>query len=134
MTKPLAFSFHHMYLLNHQDDSSSSFCIFLNIYQLTVFTTQPQCASISNIIFFPLTMLYWICIIIDIYHYFVFALNCIFYHHRLLSKHFCLQPAFFSKIEFFLLFAKSVNLCLQIAGKCISDTLFNFKEYVVHQW
>ena len=41
---------------------------------------------------------------------------------------------FFPKIEFFLLFAESVNLWLQIAGKCISDTLFDFKACLVHQW
>ena len=46
-----------------------------------------------------------------------------------------LSTAIFSlRLRFFLLFAKSVNLCLQIAGKCISDTLFDFKAYVVHQW
>ena len=41
---------------------------------------------------------------------------------------------FFPKIEFFftVLFAKSVNLDLQIPGKCIFGTLFDFKEYVVH--
>ena len=41
---------------------------------------------------------------------------------------------FFPKIEFFLLFTKSVNLDLQIVGKSISDTLFGFKVYVVHRW
>ena len=46
-------------------------------------------------------------------------------HIRLLSKHFCPQP-FFPKDWVFLLFAKSVNLDLQIAGKCISGTLFDF--------
>ena len=40
---------------------------------------------------------------------------------------------FFPKIEFFLL-AKSVNLDLQIPQKCISDTLFDFKAYIVHCW
>ena len=34
----------------------------------------------------------------------------------------------------FLLFAKSVNLDLQIAGKCISSTLSDFKAYIVHCW
>ena len=37
---------------------------------------------------------------------------------------------FLPKIEFFLLFAKSVNLDLQIAGKCISDTIFDLKAHV----
>ena len=42
---------------------------------------------------------------------------------------------FFPKIEFFtVLFAKSVNLDLQINGKSISDTLFDFKAYLVHCW
>ena len=40
--------------------------------------------------------------------------------------------SFFPKIEFFLLFAKSTNLDLHIAGKWISNTLFDFKAYVVH--
>ena len=57
----------------------------------------------------------------------------IFYRYKLLSKHYCLQP-FFHKDWVFLLFAKSVYLDLQIAGKCISDTLFDFKAYVVHRW
>ena len=35
---------------------------------------------------------------------------------------------FFLKDWVFLLFAKSVNLDLQILGKCISDTLFGFKH------
>ena len=34
---------------------------------------------------------------------------------------------FFPQRLSFLLLAKSVNLDLQIAGKCISDTLFDFK-------
>ena len=34
----------------------------------------------------------------------------------------------------FLLFTKSVNLDLQIIGKYISDTLFDFKVCVVHRW
>ena len=38
---------------------------------------------------------------------------------------------FFPKIEFFIvLFAKSVNLDLQIPEKCIFDILFDYKEYV----
>ena len=41
---------------------------------------------------------------------------------------------FFPKDWVFLLFAKSVNLNLQIAGKWISCTLFDFKAYVVHFW
>ena len=48
------------------------------------------------------------------------------YIYKLLSKHFCLQP-FFPKDWVFSLFAKSVNLDLQIAWKCISNTLFDFK-------
>ena len=34
---------------------------------------------------------------------------------------------FFPKIEFFLLFTKSVNLDLQIVGKCTSDTFLTSK-------
>ena len=45
-----------------------------------------------------------------------------------------LSTAIFSKILSFVnvLFAKSVNLGLQIPGKCIFDTLFDFKEYVAY--
>ena len=39
---------------------------------------------------------------------------------------------FFPKIVFFLL-AKSVNFDLQIPQKCISDTVFDFKAYIVHR-
>ena len=46
---------------------------------------------------------------------------------RLLSKHFCPQP-FSPKDWVFLLFAKSVNLDLQIAGKCIFGTLLTSKH------
>ena len=46
---------------------------------------------------------------------------------------FFVYSCFFPKIEFFLLFTKSVNLDLQIVGKSISDTLFGFKVYVVHR-
>ena len=52
---------------------------------------------------------------------------------RLLSKHFCLQP-FFHKDWVFLLFTRSLNLDIKITGKYISDTLFDFKAYVVHRW
>ena len=38
-----------------------------------------------------------------------------------------------AKIDFFLVLTMSVNLDLQIVGKCISDTLFDFKVYVVHR-
>ena len=54
---------------------------------------------------------------------------------RLLSKHFCLQPFYHKDWLFFtVLFAKSVNLDLQIPGKCIFNTLFDFREYLVHCW
>ena len=46
-----------------------------------------------------------------------------------------LSTAIFSqKLRFFLWFTKSVNLDLNIFGICISDTLLNFKAYVVHHW
>ena len=45
-----------------------------------------------------------------------------------------LSTAVFSqRLSFFtVLFAKSVNLHLQLSGKCVFDTLLHCKEYVVH--
>ena len=59
--------------------------------------------------------------------------------YRLLSKNFSVQ-SFFPKDWVSLMFAESVehrgehfwNLGLQIAGKCISDTFFDFKPHNVH--
>ena len=53
-----------------------------------------------------------------------------------------LYSRLFPKIEFFLMFAKSVghrgeifwNVDLQIAGRCISNTLFDSKAHIVHRW
>ena len=61
-------------------------------------------------------------------HFKISIIRASFYPSTFVYSH------FFPKTESFLLFAKSVNLCLQVAGKCISDTLFDFKAYVVHQW
>ena len=44
----------------------------------------------------------------------------------------CLLSQYFSNVPSW--WKKFLNFGLQIAGKCISDTLFDFKAHVVHCW
>ena len=98
------------------------------------------------------TILPWFCVVLLLslwvyeklfvfYGYLILLLSLYFKHHSN-SIHIMagfypstfVYSRFFLKDWVFLLFAESVNLDLQIIEKCISDTLFGFKAYVVHRW